>query len=136
MSRENVEVVRRMYDAVVRGDTEAVIGSYDPEVEWDTTRLASEGITGSGTYRGHEGVRRFFREWNEAWEDSRFDLEELIEADQQVVSVVTRRGRGRASGVEVEAPGAVVWTIRSGKIVRVVLFATRAEALEAVGLRE
>jgi ketosteroid isomerase-like protein len=50
---------------------------------------------------------------------------------------VTVRGRGRASGIEVEArSGAAVWTMREGKIVRVVWFPTRAEALEAAGLSE
>ena len=135
MSRENVEIVRRVYDAVARRDAETVRALYDPEVEWDTSRLASEGM-GTGLYRGLSGIRTFLRQWNEAWEDSSFDLEELIEAGEEVVSVVTRKGRGRASGIEVQAPGAVVWTIRGGKIVRVVLFPTRAEALKAAGLSE
>jgi ketosteroid isomerase-like protein len=61
----------------------------------------------------------------------------LIDADDRVVSVLTSHVRGRASGIAVElAHFAAVWTIREGKIVRVALFTTRAEALEAVGLRE
>ena len=136
MSKENVEIVRRIYDAVEADDPEAVFSHYDPDVEWDTARLASEGISATGLYRGHEGIRKFFRQWNEAWGESHFDLEELIDAGEEVVSVVTRRGRGRASGVEVQSPGAVVWRIREAKVVRVVLFPTREEALEAVGLSE
>ena len=131
-----MEIVRRIYDAVERDDTEAVFSLYDPHVEWDTARLASEGISATGLYRGHAGIREFFRQWYEAWDDSQFDLEELIDAGEEVVSVVTRRGRGRASGVQVQAPGAVVWTIRGGKVDRVVLFPTRDEALEAAGLSE
>jgi ketosteroid isomerase-like protein len=53
-----------------------------------------------------------------------------------VISVVTRHGRGRASGAEVDWPLALVWTIRKGKVIRVVRFPTRADALEAAGLRE
>ncbi len=103
---------------------------------WIQLGFGTEGITGGGVYHGHEGIRTWFREWNEAWEDSGFELQELIEAGQQVVSVVTRRARGRASGIDVQQPGAVVWTVREGKIVRVVWFPTREEAREAVGLRE
>ena len=135
MSQENVEIVRRVYEAVARGKAETVHELYDPEVEWDTTRLASEGLA-TGLYRGHEGIRRWFRAWNEAWVESDFHLEELIEAGEDVVSVVSRRGRGRVSGVEVQSPGAVLWTIRNGKVARVVLFPTRDEALEAVGLSD
>jgi len=91
---------------------------------------------GHSLYRGHEGIRRWFRAWNEAWVESDLHLEELIEAGEDVVSVVSRRGRGRVSGVEVQSPGAVLWTIRNGKVARVVLFPTRDEALEAVGLSE
>jgi ketosteroid isomerase-like protein len=53
-----------------------------------------------------------------------------------VIAVVTRRARGRASGVEVERPFALVWTLRGGKVARVVWFLSRAEALEALGLSE
>jgi ketosteroid isomerase-like protein len=64
------------------------------------------------------------------------DFEELIDAGDRVVSVGTTRGRGRASGADVVWKHAGVWTIRDGKIVRVVWFNAREEALEAVGLRE
>ena len=51
--------------------------------------------------------------------------------------VVNRvRMRGRGSGVEVEATGAQVWTIRDGKFQRAKLYQSKAEALEAVGLSE
>jgi ketosteroid isomerase-like protein len=71
------------------------------------------------------------------WEGFEDDLEELIDAGDHVISVVTSRGRGRASGVEVEWAGnAGVWTIRNGKVVRVVWFSSRKDALEAVGLSE
>ena len=134
MSQENVEIVRRVYEAVARGKAETVHALYDPEVQWDHS--ARKRGSGHGLYRGHEGIRRWFRAWNEAWVESDFRLEELIEAGDDVVAVVSRRGRGRVSGVEVQSPGAVLWTIRDGKVARVVLFPTRDEALEAIGLSD
>ena len=53
-----------------------------------------------------------------------------------MISVVTRHARGRASGVGVERPFALLWTLREGKVVRVVWFLDRTEALEAAGLGE
>jgi ketosteroid isomerase-like protein len=138
MSRENVEIVRRVYDAAAARDAATVLELYDPEVELDPSRLGIAGLAGSAqdVYRGHDGLRRFFRDWHEAWEQVEYDYEELIDAGEQIIAVVTRHGRGRSSGVEVELPLALVWTLRDSKIVRVVWFPTRAEALEAVGLRE
>jgi ketosteroid isomerase-like protein len=68
-------------------------------------------------------------------EDIEDTCEELIDAGEAVVSVVTTRGRGRSSGAEVTSPSyAAVWTIREGRILRVVWLPSRAEALELVGL--
>jgi ketosteroid isomerase-like protein len=134
MSEENVEIVRDLYETVSRGDAAAVLALYDAEVEWDMTRGPLAGLTGWGVYRGHEGLRRFFRERYEAWEEIEDDCEELIDAGDQVISVTTTRGRGRGSGIEIEGTNASIWTIRDGKIARVVWFGRRDEALEAAGL--
>jgi ketosteroid isomerase-like protein len=137
MSQENVEIVRRVYDAAARGDAATVLALYDPDIELDASQLGVAGIAGGDetVYRGHDGLRRFFRGWHEAWTNIEYDFEELIDAgDEHVIAVVTRHARGRASGVEVERPFALVWTLRGDKVARVVWFLSRAEALEAVGL--
>ena len=129
-------VVRALFEAAAQQDFERTIAFYDPGVEWDVSRLGLADF-GDGIYRGHEGLRRWFGQWSEAWEIYRNDLEELLEGtDGRIASVTTQRGRGSASGAEVEIRQYAVWTIRGGKIVRVVWFLTRAEALEAAGLSE
>jgi uncharacterized protein len=135
MSRENVELVRRIWDAADRRDTQAVLSLYDPEVELDVSGFPVV-ATNANLYRGHEGLRRLFGEWQEIWSDADSDLVELIDAGDRVVSVYNYRGRGRASGVAVEEVFATVWTIRNDKAVRVEWFTGRAEALAAAGLRE
>ena len=136
MSEENVEIVRRVFDAGARRDAATVLAHYDPEVEWDVSRTHG-GMVGQTIYHGHEGLRSFFRDWSEAWENVAYDYEELLDAGEQVISVQTTRGRGRASRAGVEwTQHTGVWTVREGKIVRVVWFPTRAEALEAAGLSE
>ena len=96
----------------------------------DASALGIEG-RGGGTFRGHEGLRSLFGEWHESWGEIDYDYEELIEASDQVISVVTRHARGRASGIEVEQPFALLWTIREGKVIRVVWFLNRNEARES-----
>jgi ketosteroid isomerase-like protein len=137
MSQENVEIVRRIYDAAGRRDDDATwLALYDPEVDWDVSHSPARDLLGRRVYHGHEGLRSFFRDWHEAWEEVTPELEEVIDAGEHAISVETTRGRGRTSGAEVELPHYAVWTIRNGKVVRVVWFATRDEALEAAGLRE
>ena len=135
MSQANVEIVRRVYEAVARDDSKAVLALYDPGVETDWSRLPESGLSGQAvTFRGHDGLRSLHRVWNEAWSSAEDHCDELIDAGEQVVSVVTRRGRGRTSGVEVQTRRAGVWTIREGRVVRTVWFASVSEALKAVGL--
>jgi ketosteroid isomerase-like protein len=136
MSRENVELVRLVYEAVARHDAETVLSFYDPDVEWDFSRSPAGAAMGQHVYGGHEGLRQWGREWREAWESYEDDCAELIDGGEYVISVVTSRGRGRVSGVEVDLTHYGVWTIREGKILRVVWFRTREEALEAAGLTE
>jgi ketosteroid isomerase-like protein len=136
MSQANVEIVRRLFDAVASRDAATVLALYDADVVWDTSRSPFGDLMGGTLYYGHEGVRTWSHQWYEAWEHVEHDCEELIDAGERVISVVTNRGRGRASGVEVELHQSAVWTIRDGRIVRSVWFPSRKEALEAVGLRE
>jgi ketosteroid isomerase-like protein len=137
MSQENVEIVRRVYEAIDRSDAVAVLSLYDPDVEWDFTRSSWRPFAEQDVYRGHKDIRNFIRERYEVWETIEDELRELIDAgDEHVVSVLLTRGRGRVSGLRVEGIHAGVWTIRARKIVRVVWLPSRSAALEAVGLSE
>jgi ketosteroid isomerase-like protein len=69
-----------------------------------------------------------------AWEQMDIEVEELIDAGDKVVAVIRVTGRGRVSGIEIEYSPAGVWTIRDGRIVRVVWFVARDDALEAAGV--
>jgi ketosteroid isomerase-like protein len=138
VSQENVEVVRRLFDAVASRDTATVLSLYDRDLEWDGSRSRwAEVLHAEASFKGHEGLRRFSRAYYEMWESFHDEIQELIDAGDDVISVVTTRGRGRASGIDVEWRGnAGVWTIRGGKIAKVVWFSTRAQALKAAGLEE
>jgi ketosteroid isomerase-like protein len=137
MSEENVEIVRRVFDAVARRDTETILSH--PDVDWDGSRHRwAEMLGGTAAHwQGHEGLRRWSREYYAMWENLEDEVEELLDAGDCVVSIVTTRARGRASGIEVEwKQNAGVWTVREGKVVQVVWHATPEDALEAAGLSE
>jgi ketosteroid isomerase-like protein len=138
VSQENVEIVRRVYDAVARADSASVLSAYDPDVEMAFTGSPLALLMERSVYRGHEGLRDLFRERREeAWGTIEDDCEELIDAGEgHVVTVVSTRGRGRRSDVPVALTHAAVWTIRDGKIVRVDWLGSREEALQAAGVAE
>jgi ketosteroid isomerase-like protein len=131
MSQENVEIVRRWYDAFNRGDIDAVIALLAPGFEFDTTRslFLNRGIFGPDL------VRTWMAEWREHWASSRYEADEYIEAGEHVVTPFTNRLLGR-DGIELQAVGVFVWTIRDQAVARLCLYQERDEALEAVGLSE
>ena len=138
MSRENVELVQALFDALSRRDSAKILEAfYDPEIEMDFSNSPFADFMEQGRVHRHEGVQQAFRDWYDAWEDVRIDVHEVIDAGRDVVSVFTYRGRGRVSQVGVEwRQMAGVWSIRDDKVVRVAWLRTREDALEAVGLRE
>jgi ketosteroid isomerase-like protein len=132
LSKENLEIVRRAWDAWERGDWDPLYAFYDPDVVWDASTLRGPI---AGIYHGHEGVRRYFRDWLESFEAHSARAEEIIDAGDDVVIVGLRlSGRGKASGVEVDMSRWNVYRVRDGLATRVELFETKAEALEAAGV--
>ena len=132
MSQENVEIVFRVIDAWNCDEQERVIRFLDPEVVFDATRR----VINPMTYIGMQGMRLMLADRDEVWEEFRTELDEFVDAGDRVVVIGRWVGRGKGSGVEVQQPTAHVFTLRSRRIVRVEIFGTRAEALEAAGLRE
>jgi len=131
---ENLEVVRDQYAATNERDFSRAMAHYDADV----VLVVPPGFIDPGTYQGRDAVGAWFGDWFRSFDrDARFELKELSELDDGAVLLVADHyARGRESGVEVH--GTLVWVygIRAGKIARVEGHATRAEALEALGLAE
>ena len=133
MSHENVEVMRRMYDAWMRNDP-SLFDAMHPDIELHPDPDA-HWVDGNAVYHGHQGVRDYMTAVYEAFADYTPQVEEFVDAGDKVVTLAIERPRGRASGVEVADPRtAHVWTMRDGQAVRVDLYLDRSTALAAVGL--
>ena len=133
MSQENVEIVRASLDARNRGDWEALRAVFASDCEFDYSR--SKGLS-PGVYRGSEAVMRMVDEYSEVFEEFGWEPDEFIDAGDAVVVPGRFYSRGKGSGVETGAWGVEVHWLVDGKVVRWRLCQDRAEALEAVGLRE
>jgi ketosteroid isomerase-like protein len=130
MSQENIEVVRRLHEHLNSGDVEGVVALCEPGFQLDM----SERVFNPETYEGHDGIRRFYADVRDIWEQYRWTPEELLDAPPQVVALVRAQGRGRGSGLEVDRRIALVWTLGSGRATAVRLYVDPAKALEAAGL--
>jgi ketosteroid isomerase-like protein len=133
MSQENVEIVKRVMDAHDRRDLDDFDELTTPDFEWFPAMAASLGID---VYRGREGIEDYCRDSSEAWADLR-DVRSASEfrALGDSVLVLSRfAGRGRGSGVEVDAPLGIVFDLRGCKISRIRAFLDHDEALRAAGL--
>jgi ketosteroid isomerase-like protein len=128
MSDQNVEVVRRMYEARDRGDAAGALAQFHPEVVVDATARGDAAIG-----QGREELAAIIAEWTGEFDEWREEVEEMRDLGDSVCVVATQRGRGKKSGVEVEARYALLFEVRDDKITRMTMFRGLSEALEAGG---
>src|SRR5919108_2583589 len=127
-------LVRRAYAAVDRGDLNLVrVLMYDPGAELS---FVGKFADFDQSYRGREAAFAAYIAWIESWEDYRREPREVIDLGDRVLILLRESGRGKGSGVPVEAQLAMLITFRKGRVVRHQEFSDWGQALEAVGLRE
>jgi ketosteroid isomerase-like protein len=130
MSHENVERVRRGYEALNRGELRPE--SFGAEFEI----VEPPEQPGAETRHGPKGVSDSMTALTEAFADLQYHPERFIESGNQVVALLRVSGRGRGSGIVVESNVAHVWTLQDRKPIRVEIYLDVTQALEAAGLSE
>jgi ketosteroid isomerase-like protein len=134
MSGENIELARRAVEAFNAHDTETWIAYLDPSVEYHSAIT----VPGGAVYHGHDGVRRYLRDFADAWGDD-FHVEAEAFYDlggEQTLMFYSVHGRGQQSGVEVAMPGAQVGRWRDGLLVYAKVYTRREDALKELGVSE
>jgi ketosteroid isomerase-like protein len=139
VSQENVELVRRLYaELASEGSTQEfkqrmtddALGRFlDPEIEWIPV---TDSLLAVDSYRGFDGVRRFWGEFLSAWETYRVETPRLDDAGDQVAVVV--HIVGRTHQLEIDETRSSLLTVRNGRVVRVQSFADPDAARQAAGL--
>ncbi len=130
MSQENVEIIRRGFEQFLStGEPPWALVAEDFE-------LHDHDSPDQGVYAGHAGYGQWLKDWDAAWETWTLQLERLVDAGDAVVAIYRLRVKGKGSGVELDRSEAQVWELRGGQAVRLDVYGSAAEALEAVGLSE
>lgn len=115
MPSDNVEIVERWYAAYNDRDLEGALALMHPNV--DATSAGMSGVEGS-SHLGHAGMRRYFADLWETWENPRVEVAHCLERGGKVVMLGHTSGAGRLSGLEVDFPVASVVDLEDGLIVR------------------
>ena len=131
MSQQNVELVERGVEAFNRRELDAFAETITPDYEWVGAFLGS--VEG-GSYRGREGVARYFSEAEEIWEELSVTGDEFRDLGDRVLVLGRMEGRGRSSGVEVDTAYTMIVEFRAGRVSRTRAYLDHAEALRAAGL--
>jgi ketosteroid isomerase-like protein len=134
MSQENVDTVRRANDAFKRGDRDAALADYHPDIECNDLAHAPDSPK---RVPGLPALRTIWEQWEQAFDDLGADIEEFVDAGRHVVAMTRWRARGKGSGVAIDLYQADVYRFDGGKITAVTLgYPDKRTALEAVGLAD
>jgi ketosteroid isomerase-like protein len=132
MSQENVELVRRVYDLVSRGDIAGLVEIISPQFELHENVLAPD----AAVYHGAEGLETWLDASREAFSDFRFEPERFVERGDWIFAAVHSYGRGKGSGAPFDARYVTAFKIELGEVVFAASYEDLSEALRAVGLEE
>jgi ketosteroid isomerase-like protein len=121
----NVEIVERGFAAFNEGGVEGIIPYIHPDFEATTPpELASE----PDTYRGHDGIRRWFESFEDVMDEIRWDARGFREVGDRVLVEFTLRARGKTTGLEFGQDAVMIWELRDGLAIRVSLYPTLEDA--------
>jgi ketosteroid isomerase-like protein len=127
-----IVALKSAYAAFNRGDIDAAVESFDPQIEW------SEPVEfpGGGAYHGRDEVKRYLAQSRAPWAEGSSEPEQFIPSGNRIVVFVHARFRPKGSNEWTDVRLADVYTIRDGNIVQMQAFADRQEALRWAGVDE
>ena len=113
-------------------DADALVAVCDSGIEVHSVFAA----IGGAVYHGHDEVRRWLRDIDEAWSRFCVEAEAYFDLGENTLAFVVLHGRGRQSGADVVMPYAQVMRWSVGSCVYFKAYAHREDALRDLGVPE
>ena len=131
MAEQNVDLIRAAFAAYDRGDIDAVLALCAEDIL--IIQAPEVVVTGVGPRQhGHDGVLEAFGIWPNQWDDFEIEIRRVVaHPGDQVVLETLQRGRGKQSGVEVEAEFFFRFAVRDGRVAEWQIFVDEDDALAA-----
>jgi ketosteroid isomerase-like protein len=133
LTHSKTDLVRRAFEAFNSRDIEAALPLMDPGVEFHAP--TSELANGGRPYRGHNGMRKYYDDVDDVWQELEVMPAEFRVVEEHVLAFGRVYGRGEGGYIQ-DSPAQWVFTIRADLIVCVKVFTNRSAALAEVGLAE
>ena len=127
MIATDIEVVKAAFAAFAARDLQAVLALTDPDIE--LTAVTGEHAGRTEPYRGHAGMRQYFRDVASVWEELHLSPREFRASDHLIL--VTGRVSARSRSRTVSGSTGWIWRVRDGKVVYVRVYASAADATAA-----
>jgi ketosteroid isomerase-like protein len=112
MPSQQLDIARQGIEAYNRGDLGALLELVGDDVEF----VVPDTMANSGRYIGREGFQAMTGQWEEAWEEFRVEIVEMIEEGDAVIVSVAQYGRGRGSGIETQMRAAHLMRFGDGRL--------------------
>lgn len=128
---ERIERIKQVYDDFARGDIEAVLAAFDRNIEWIEPDGYFPGAR--GVHRGVDAVREIFSVYPEHWEEFSVEMDEYIDAGDQVVALGRSHFRAKHTGEGGSSRLCNVWTFKEGKATRLAVYNDTALIWKALG---
>jgi uncharacterized protein len=130
---QDVDSLRRGYEAFNHRDLEGLVTLFDPDATW----IPSASAWGAGqVYHGHDGIARLFEELERDWQEFQSIPEEFREVGDFILTLGYVQATPKEGGHEIRSPTAWIWEMRDGKALRLQAYTDPGRALEALGVPE
>ena len=132
---DNVSLLRGVYEAFRRGDIPAVLGAMHPDIMWNE----AENVTyddGAPFVGPDQVLHKLFIRLGSEWDGFRVDVEEILDCGQRVVALARYRAVYKATGRQLDAQVAHVWTLEEGKVTRFDQYTDTLQFAEVAGQRD
>jgi ketosteroid isomerase-like protein len=126
---ENVDALKKGYEAFNNGDLEGVQEIFHEDVRWEGSN--DERVPGAGTFDGRDDAMQALQQAVEPFESINSQPDEMIEADNTVVVLGHTEAKTK-DGNDLKVPFVHVWRMEDAKIKRGQLLTDTAVILDAL----